>query len=132
MEGGDGGAVVCHGNALVGADAAAVSHFLFRQHTAAAMDNEPVVRNAVGEGGSGGEFKCGLCPCKLAYPLRQLHASYIPALAVVCAALGYEDPVAALDLCESRRAAYRRVKVSLVACEKDREGREKNVLGNDL
>ena len=93
VEGSDGGAVISHWNALVGGGATAVSHFLFRQHTAAAMDDELVICHTVGECGAGGELEYGFGTGAFAYPLWELYRSDISALAVVGASLGYEYPV---------------------------------------
>ena len=94
-------------------------HLLLAQCAASAVNNEPVGSHILRKLGARSELELRADPGMLSDPCRQFLRSDIPALPVVRAAFGNEDPVAILYAVDSEGAAADRPEIPLISRHED-------------
>ena len=98
MHTGDGDSVIGHGDpGSLGAFQPEL-HFLFVQHAAAAVDDQPERGKIFRETGSAGKLKLQVFPGIILDPARQFDGPDIFALPMMGAALADQDSIAVLQL----------------------------------
>ena len=102
-------------------------HFLFVEHTAAAVHAEFIPGQIFGKLAAGCEGVFWFRTGEFLNPRGHFHRADVTALTVVGASLGDEDSVPVLQLRQHSRAFHQFTEIPFVPCEQNGEGGQRNI-----